>query len=131
MVHAAGEGLEGHGADAGQSQIAEPRDAGDPGRWPHPLWVDAAGNPVPTPQHDWEPPRLFPGTNTISAQWRLALMGYPLHWLDLPAKVAARFGTDRARNKRGIEATGNAQVPQCVKLIAAAWVEAMKKESAA
>lgn len=131
LVHAAGAGLEGHGADAGQSQIAEPWNEGDPGRWPHPLWVDANGKPVPTPQHDWEPSRLFPGTNTINAQWRLALMGYPLHWLDLPAKVAARFGTDRARNKRGIEATGNAQVPQCVKLIAAAWIQAMRKERVA
>jgi len=129
VVKPAGEGHQ--VGDREQGQQPPTLRAGDPCRWPHPLWVDDAGNPVPTPQYDWEPPRLFPGTNTINAQWRLALMGYPLHWLDLPAKVAARFGTDRARNKRGIEATGNAQVPQCVKLIAAAWVEAMKKESAA
>lgn len=60
----------------------------------------------------------------ISAKWHLALMGYPLHWLDLPAKVAARFGTAKKLNRLGIEATGNAQVPQCVAVLARAWLHA-------
>ena len=51
-------------------------------------------------------------------------MGYPLHWLDLPPAVAAKFGSESKRNKLGIEATGNAQVPQCVTLVARGWIDA-------
>ncbi len=89
---------------------------------------------VPTPQHEWEPPRLFPGTRTISARWRLGLMGYPLGWLDVDPAVLARLKPEYADkpvklarwwNKQGVAMTGNAQVPQCVAAIAAGLVEAM------
>lgn len=113
--------------------------AGDPGRWPHARWCvigdDGRERTVPTPQYEWEPPRLFEGTRTISARWRLALMGYPLHWLDVdPAIVAELAGprvkTDEARarwwNKAGIEHTGNAQTPQVVAVLAAGLMDAIK-----
>ena len=93
--------------------------------------------------HEWEPPRLFPGTRTISARWRLGLMGYPLGWLDVDAAALARIRPlypmppgsvakwlgNRAKvnrwwNKQGVAMTGNAQVPQCVAAIAAGLVEA-------
>jgi hypothetical protein len=54
-------------------------------------------------------------------------MGYPLHWLDIPdEKIAALAGPKyktaekRARwwNKQSIKMTGNAQVPQCVAMLA-------------
>jgi hypothetical protein len=85
---------------------------------------DGRERTIPTPQYDWEPPRLYPGSRTISAAWRLALMGYPLHWLDIdPGTLAGMVpprckAADRWWNKRGIEHTGNAQVPQCVAVIA-------------
>jgi len=87
---------------------------------------------VPTPQHEWEPPRIFPGTRTINAAWRLALMGFPIDWLDLPDGTLARlagpkYRTPEARarwaNKRGVKATGNAQVPQCVELVMASFLD--------
>lgn len=105
-----------------------------PGRWPHVLWVDENGDPVPTPQHEWEPPRLFPGTRTINAAWRLALMGFPTDWLDLPDETLARLAGPKSRtpeararwaNKQGVKATGNAQVPQCVELVMGSFLDAM------
>lgn len=125
--------LQGHGIDAGQPQIAQPWHAGQPGRWPRVLWVDENGDPVPTPQYEWEPPRLFPGTRTINAAWRLALMGFPTDWLDLPDETLARLAPSvrtpeaRARwaNKQGVKATGNAQVPQCVELVMASFLDAI------
>ncbi len=130
LGHAEHARLEGHRPDAGQSQEPQPRHAGDPGRWPHPLWVNDCGEPVPTPQYDWEPPRLFNGSSMMNARWRLALMGYPLHWLDLPPDVAARHGSPSRVNKHGVEATGNAQVPQCVRLVAESWIDAMRQQEA-
>lgn len=131
-------GLEGHWADAGEPQVTQPGHAGDPRQWPHPRWeaFDAKEQrwlTVPTPQHEWEPPRLFPGTRTISARWRLGLMGYPLGWLDVDAAALARLKPEYADkpvklarwwNKQGVAMTGNAQVPQCVAAIAAGLVEA-------
>lgn len=88
---------------------------------------------MPTPQYDWEPPRLYPGTRTINAAWRLALMGFPTNWLDLPdetlAWLAPKSRTPEARarwaNKQGVKATGNAQVPQCVELVMASFLDAI------
>lgn len=134
--------LEGHGRDAGRAEVAEPGHAGesgrDPGRWVHPLWVNAETNePVPTPQHEWEPPRQYPGTRTINARWRLGLMGFPLDWLDVDADAMARFCADmplrhlhKKLNKLGIEATGNAQVPQNVAVVARAMLAAESGVSA-
>lgn len=51
LVHAAGSGLEGHGADSGQSQGRESRRAG-PSDFPG--WPARPGEP----QHEWEEPRL-------------------------------------------------------------------------
>ncbi len=86
--------------------------------------------PVPTPQFEWEPPRLYPESRTINARWRLGLMGFPLHWLDVEEGVARGLAGARCRdvgrwmNRKGVEATGNAQVPQNVELIARAMLEA-------
>ena len=119
----------------GTSGRTAPR-SGDPGRWPHKRWciTDADGRKrtIPTPQYDWEPNRLYAGTRTISARWRLALMGYPLHWLDVADDAVARLAGTRVRetklgawwNKRGIEMTGNSQCPQNVAVIARAIMRA-------
>ena len=100
----------------------------------HPLWVNAAtGEPVPTPRYQGEPPRLFAGTRTISAEWRLGLMGFPYGWLDVPADIAAKYALPacpKKRNKLGIEATGNAQVPQCVAVVAAGMLDAEREVAA-
>ncbi len=83
--------------------------------------------PVPTPQYEWEPPRQFPGTKTINARWRLGLMGFPIGWLVIDTDIAERFDVPapaKKRNKLGIEATGNAQVPQNVAVIARAMLAA-------
>lgn len=101
---AAGTGLEGHGTDAGRSPESESRYA-SPRRWPHPLWVDADGNPVATPQYEWESPRLH--TRGMAG---------------LADGISARLAS--ALNKFGVAATGNAQVPQNVEVIARAMMAA-------
>ncbi len=94
---------------------------------------------IPTPQHEWEPPRLYPGTRTVNAAWRLALMGYPVDWMDIPAEQlhALRLGTmyrprsfkiEAARrwwNKQGVIATGNAQNCRNVEVLALAMVDSI------
>lgn len=138
MGDPAGARLEGQRPHAGSKKEPQSRRAMPPGRWPHKLWVDAEGEAVPTPQYEWEPPRLYPGSRVMNARWRLALMGFPTDWMDLPdtavkglldeRKAGTRYrGPEhRARwaNKQGIRATGNAQVPQCVAAIAGAIVDA-------
>lgn len=103
---AAGEGLEGHGHHSGQPQEPESRYA-NPRRWPHPLWVDADGNPVATPQYEWEQPRLYTRGMAGLAD-------------GIPGRLAS------ALNKCGVSATGNAQVPQCVEVIARAMINSFK-----
>lgn len=136
LVQSAGARLQGHWADAGESQEPEPWHTGACRRtgrtgWVHPLWVNAqTGEPVPTPRYQGEPPRLFAGTRTISAEWRLGLMGFPYGWLDVPADIAAKYALPacpKKRNKLGIEATGNAQVPQCVAVVAAGMLDAERE----
>ena len=107
---------------------------------------------VPTPLHEWEPPRTFGGqvqtdadgvrwsvgSGTISAVWRLALMGYPLHWLDVPADVLGRLCPKYAGkpaklakwwNKQGVAMTGNAQTPQNVAAIAGGMVQFVEQSA--
>lgn len=84
---------------------------------------------IATPQHDWEPPRLYPGSRTINARWRLALMGYPIDWLEVPDEIVrglAPTARDLGRwwNKRGVIATGNAQNCRVVEAIAGAMLGA-------
>lgn len=103
-------------------------------RWPHPRWcvrdADGVERTIATPQHDWEPPRLFPGTRTVSARWRCALMGYPIDWLDIDPAAIAGLAPARTRdlgrwwNKQGVIATGNAQNPRVVEVIARGMLEA-------
>lgn len=96
---------------------------------------DAAGcdRTVPTPQFEWEPPRLYPGTRTVNAAWRLALMGYPIDWLDVPGDRVRELAGPKVRdpgrwwNKQGVIATGNAQNCRCVEVIAGAMIDAMRE----
>ncbi len=92
--------------------------------------ADGIDRTVPTPQHEWEPPRLYPGTRTVNAAWRLALMGYPIDWLDVPEERVLALAGPRVRepgrwwNKQGVIATGNAQNCRCVEVIAGAMIDA-------
>ena len=106
----AGEGLEGHGLDAGQPQEPQLRYA-SPRRFPHVLWVDENGDPVATPQYGWEPPRLYTRGMAGLAD-------------GIPARLAS------ALNKCGVAATGNAQVPQCVEAVGRGLIAAIRGEGA-
>lgn len=132
--------LEGHGADAGQPEVAQPGHTGrslHDHRWVHARWEawseeEERWVTVLTPQHQHEVPRLFRGTRTISAAWRCQLMGYPAWWLDVPADELARLRPEYAGkpeklarwwNKEGIKMTGNAWVPQVAAQIAAGMLD--------
>lgn len=137
-------GLEGLRHGARSAEITQPGHAGQRGhcgdlgrRWPHPRWCVTDGHgvkrTVPTPQYDWEPTRLFQGTRSVNAAWRLALMGYPPGWLDVPEETLLGLrpkGTAEARsrwwNKQGVIMTGNAQNAAVVELMAGAMVDAVE-----
>jgi len=68
----------------------------------------------------------------VNAQWRLALMGFPLHWLDVPDVtldgLTKRRSEKQARwwNKAGVVMTGNAQNPRVVEALAKAMLCAVE-----
>lgn len=90
VVHSTGKGLEGFGADTGQSKQRERGRAGTPMRWPAP--------PGPY-QHEWEAPRLIESGVGQSVD-------------GLPRRVAGYL------RRSGLKALGNAVVPQVVEIVA-------------
>ena len=109
LVNAGVQGLEGHGASPGQSEVAESRYA-MPRRWP--------ARPG-QPQHEWEAPRLTQAgrrkarsSDKGSTESRL---GAATHGVS--GRVA---GSDRTHR---LKALGNAWVPQVAAAILRAWMK--------
>lgn len=93
LVHAAGSGLEGHGADSGKSQGCQPRRAGASDC---PGWPARPGEP----QHEWEEPRL------VYARRAGRRKDEPGAGAESRAAV---HGPDSGGNDRGPASSGSAQ----------------------